>query len=216
MSSMGLLQNNHGSKPMVPCWDRCTTHFCLFEWGWGLGRSLGVQGFDPWPNRRALPQNARALGFPRPGFRSDFACRRKFGGVTTFRKPHEGSGFIYLFTLDLTLKKKPGRLQQSCPFPPNPNIPSTVATRSLVGALVGDLWATSGLPTAGGGMALWRSGPEATSSRSHCIFTMELIQKQWSGGTCNQLRSKAGGWSEHRVLLGGVNRDDYMDPSVGT
>ncbi|CAJ1400036.1 unnamed protein product [Effrenium voratum] len=30
----------------------------------------------------------------------------------------------------------------------------------------------------------------ATSSRSHCIFTMELIQKQWSGGTCNQLRSK--------------------------
>ncbi|CAJ1334187.1 unnamed protein product [Effrenium voratum] len=33
-------------------------------------------------------------------------------------------------------------------------------------------------------------GVKATSSRSHCIFTMELIQKQWSGGTCNQLRSK--------------------------
>ena len=36
----------HGSKPMVPCWGGCTTHFSLFEWE--LGYSLGVRGFDPW------------------------------------------------------------------------------------------------------------------------------------------------------------------------
>ena len=35
------------SKPMVPFWGRCTTHFSLFSWG--LGCSLGVRGFDPWP-----------------------------------------------------------------------------------------------------------------------------------------------------------------------
>ena len=32
----------HGSKPMVPCWDRCTTHFRT---------SLGVRVFVPWPNK---------------------------------------------------------------------------------------------------------------------------------------------------------------------
>ena len=32
-----------GSKPMVPFWGRCTTHFRL------LGCSLGVRDFDPWP-----------------------------------------------------------------------------------------------------------------------------------------------------------------------
>ena len=35
-----------GSKPMVPFWDS----FSLV-W-WGLGCSLGVRGFDPWPYRR--------------------------------------------------------------------------------------------------------------------------------------------------------------------
>ena len=35
----------HGSKPMVPFWDRCTTHFSLC-W-WELGCSLKVRGFDP-------------------------------------------------------------------------------------------------------------------------------------------------------------------------
>ena len=38
-----------GSKPMVPFWGRCTTHFNPF-W-WGLGCSLGVLAFDPWPCR---------------------------------------------------------------------------------------------------------------------------------------------------------------------
>ena len=28
-------------------WGRCTTHFSLFLWG--LGCSLGVRAFDPWP-----------------------------------------------------------------------------------------------------------------------------------------------------------------------
>ena len=32
------------SKPMVPFWGRCTTHFGLFLWG--LGCSLGVRAFD--------------------------------------------------------------------------------------------------------------------------------------------------------------------------
>ena len=36
-----------GSKPMVPFWGRCTTHFSLFQWG--LGCSPGVRDFDPWP-----------------------------------------------------------------------------------------------------------------------------------------------------------------------
>ena len=36
-----------GSKPMVPFWGRCTTHFSLFEWG--LGCPLGVRDFDPQP-----------------------------------------------------------------------------------------------------------------------------------------------------------------------
>ena len=36
-----------GSKPMVPFWGGCTTHFSLFEWG--LGCSLGLRDFDPWP-----------------------------------------------------------------------------------------------------------------------------------------------------------------------
>ena len=44
---LGALTCGHGSKTMVPFWDRCTTHFSLF-W-WGLGCSLGVRGFDPWP-----------------------------------------------------------------------------------------------------------------------------------------------------------------------
>ena len=31
----------------IPFWGRCTTHFSLFEWG--LGCSLGVRDFCPWP-----------------------------------------------------------------------------------------------------------------------------------------------------------------------
>ena len=27
---LGRFSNGHGSKPMVPFWDRCTTHFSLF------------------------------------------------------------------------------------------------------------------------------------------------------------------------------------------
>ena len=50
------------SKPMVPFWDRCTTHFILFQWG--LGCSLGVRDFDPWPyvslrNRQELKRRRR-------------------------------------------------------------------------------------------------------------------------------------------------------------
>ena len=33
------------SKPMVPFWGGCTTHFSLFKWGC----SLGVRDFYPWP-----------------------------------------------------------------------------------------------------------------------------------------------------------------------
>ena len=40
--------NGCGSKPMVPFWGRCTTHFSPFLWG--LGCSLGVRDVDPWPN----------------------------------------------------------------------------------------------------------------------------------------------------------------------
>ena len=43
-----MLFFGHGSKPMLPFWDRCTTHFSLF-W-WGLGCSLGARGFDPLRN----------------------------------------------------------------------------------------------------------------------------------------------------------------------
>ena len=32
----------------IPFWGRCTAHFSRF-W-WGLGCSLGVRDFDPWPN----------------------------------------------------------------------------------------------------------------------------------------------------------------------
>ena len=39
-----------GSKPMVPFWRRCTTHFSPFCCG--LGCSLGVRAFDPWPCSR--------------------------------------------------------------------------------------------------------------------------------------------------------------------
>ena len=43
----------HGSKPMVPFWDRCTTHFSVdwdVDWRYDLG-------FDPWP----LGQRKRRL-----------------------------------------------------------------------------------------------------------------------------------------------------------
>ena len=44
-----------GSKPMVPLWDRCTTHFSLFQWG--LGRSLGdgILTHSHMVKRRARP-----------------------------------------------------------------------------------------------------------------------------------------------------------------
>ena len=38
--------NGCGSTP-IPFWGRCTTRFSLFVWG--LGCSLGVRDFDPWP-----------------------------------------------------------------------------------------------------------------------------------------------------------------------
>ena len=41
------LADGHGSKPMVPFWDRCTTYCSLFQWG--VGCSLGLRDFDPWP-----------------------------------------------------------------------------------------------------------------------------------------------------------------------
>ena len=31
---------------------------------------------------------------------------------------------------------------------------------------------------------------EATSSRSHCIFSMEIVHKIWNSGNRTQLRSK--------------------------
>ena len=48
MLQKGQHINGRGSTPMVPFWGRFTAHFSLFEWG--LGYSLGVRGFDPWPN----------------------------------------------------------------------------------------------------------------------------------------------------------------------
>ena len=54
-----------GSKPMVPFWDRCTTHFSLF-W-WGLACSLGVRGFDPWPvGRTLILQSPKLISVLRP------------------------------------------------------------------------------------------------------------------------------------------------------
>ena len=46
-----------GSKPIVPFWGRCTTHFSLFRWG--LGCSLGVRCFDPQPCLSSFCANAR-------------------------------------------------------------------------------------------------------------------------------------------------------------
>ena len=34
-----------GSRPMVPFWGRCTTHFSLFSGDW----DVGARDFDPWP-----------------------------------------------------------------------------------------------------------------------------------------------------------------------
>ena len=51
-----------GSKPMVPFWGRCTTHFSLF-W-WGLGCSRGVRGFDPWPTEQAVSGERQGFGDP--------------------------------------------------------------------------------------------------------------------------------------------------------
>ena len=39
-----VTHKGHGSKPMVPFWDRCTTHFSLFSGDWDVH-----WGFDPWP-----------------------------------------------------------------------------------------------------------------------------------------------------------------------
>ena len=36
-----------------------TTHFSLFQWG--LGCSLGVQGFDPWPSHRPCCERLRRI-----------------------------------------------------------------------------------------------------------------------------------------------------------
>ena len=41
----------HSSKPMVPFWDRCTTHFRTYfngDWDVHWGKT-GVLTFDPWP-----------------------------------------------------------------------------------------------------------------------------------------------------------------------
>ena len=35
-----------------------------------------------------------------------------------------------------------------------------------------------------------KRGREATSSRSHCIFSLELIHKMWNSGARTHLRSK--------------------------
>ena len=53
-----------GSKPMVPFWGRCTTHFTLFQWG--LGCSLEVRGLDSWPGA----SKPRYLGVPEACFGS--------------------------------------------------------------------------------------------------------------------------------------------------
>ena len=39
-----------GSKPMVPFWGRCTTHFRTYFCGWiGMFSGLTDLDFDPWP-----------------------------------------------------------------------------------------------------------------------------------------------------------------------
>ena len=46
-----------GSKPMVPVWGRCTTHFSLFCWEWDV--HWGYLDFGPWPaNTSAFRQPA--------------------------------------------------------------------------------------------------------------------------------------------------------------
>ena len=76
-----------GSKSKVPFWCRCTTHFSEC----GLGCSLGVRAFDPWPpqSEACLPgshmdgtprvalSRLRALSRPspsRPGPQTSFSC----------------------------------------------------------------------------------------------------------------------------------------------
>ena len=43
-----------GSKPMVPFWDKCTTHFRTCFSG-DRDVHWGVQGSDPWPHDAVLP-----------------------------------------------------------------------------------------------------------------------------------------------------------------
>ena len=45
-----FLRSGCGSKPVVPFWGRCTTHFRTYfsgDWDFHQGYDLG---FDPWPN----------------------------------------------------------------------------------------------------------------------------------------------------------------------
>ena len=59
-------QSGCGSKPMVSFWGRCTTHFSLFQWG--LGCSLGVRAFDPWPSETSGLHAAVNMSSPAPDF----------------------------------------------------------------------------------------------------------------------------------------------------
>lgn len=50
----------------------------------------------------------------------------------------------------------------------------------------------------------------ATSSRSHCIFSMEIVHKIWSGGNRTQLRSKAGIKKRPAISMPNANCDKWV------
>ena len=61
-----MLPAGHGSKPMVPFWGRCTTHFrTYFSGDWDVH---WAQGFDPQPARsRHEKEKARRARLPKTG-----------------------------------------------------------------------------------------------------------------------------------------------------
>ena len=62
-----VVLNGCGSKPMVPFWGRCTTHFrTYFSEDWDVDWGYGFD-FDPWPN--GFP-----LLFPRKPYRHRIAA----------------------------------------------------------------------------------------------------------------------------------------------
>ena len=42
LEGLRAAENGCMSRPMVPFWGRCTTHFGLFWWGWGFSLGYGI------------------------------------------------------------------------------------------------------------------------------------------------------------------------------